>query len=282
LRTLSTRSVLAAVGCALLASCAGGTPTADPAGVPLATMPTPTASRAADVQEARDRYLVRALAPHLPAAVEGMRLSAVGTGIFIATDRLLTNYHVIGGGCRAYTVGNNTEGEEVEAKIVAADPQADLAVLSAEPKDVRPAKFLMEVLQETADGLAIVGYPEHGLPVLQAEMGHVAVFQDDLESAGRLFRFFGPVRRGNSGGPLLSSSGAVVGVVTAKVNTVAVYQRTGEVVDDVGYAIGNRTVFDFLVANQIRFEPATPQSSLSSDELLQRAHEFVRQVGCWK
>jgi hypothetical protein len=73
-----------------------------------------------------------------------------------------------------------------------------------------------------------------------------------------------------------------VGVVTAKVNTVAVYQRTGEVVDDVGYAIGNRTVFDFLVANQIRFEPATAQSSLSSDELLQRAHEFVRQVGCWK
>jgi hypothetical protein len=73
-----------------------------------------------------------------------------------------------------------------------------------------------------------------------------------------------------------------VGVVTAKINTVAVYQRTGEVVDDVGFAIGNRTVFDFLAANRITFEPATPQASLSSDGLLQRAHEFVRQVGCWK
>jgi S1-C subfamily serine protease len=214
--------------------------------------------------------------------VEGMRLSTTGTGFFIAADRVVTNFHVIGDSCRAITVGNNTEGEEVEATVVATSQQADLAVLSATTKDIRPADFMMGTLMETHDGLSIIGYPEHGLAVLQAEMGRVAVFQDDIESGGNYLRFFGPVRRGNSGGPLLDESGAVAGVVTAKINTVAVYKTTGAVVDDVGYAIRNRTVLGFLTANGINFAPAAPRPALSPDDILKRAHEFVRQVGCWK
>ncbi len=81
---------------------------------------------------------------------------------------------------------------------------------------------------------------------------------------------------------MLDSHGAVVGVVTAKVDTVAVYQKTGEVVDDLAFAIANRTVFDFLARNQITFVPASADANQSSDELLQKAHGFVRQVSCWK
>jgi S1-C subfamily serine protease len=210
-----------------------------------------------------------------------MRLVGVGSGFFIATDRVLTNFHVAGV-CRAITVGNNTEGEEVDAQLIASDPRADLAVLSAEEKDIRPAHFLTGSFNETNEDIAIVGYPEHGRVVLQAELDHIAVFQDDLEKSGPRYNFFGPVRRGNSGGPLLDGGGAVVGVVTAKIDTVAVYQKTGEVVDDLGVAIANRTVLDFLAANHIPFEAAMAGAKLSSDELLQKAHGFVRQVGCWR
>jgi serine protease Do len=277
LRTIIARIALLAAGCCMVAACASGPPVTEPARVPAALVPAPERS-----QEARERYVMHALAPHQITAVEGMRLAGTGTGFFIAADRVLTNFHVIGGGCRALTVGNNTEGEQVAAAVVATNPEADLAVLSATAKDVRPADFMMGALMETREGLSIIGYPEHGLPVLEAEMGHVAVFQDDLEAAGRLFRFFGPVRRGNSGGPLLDNSGAVVGVVTAKLNTVAVYESTGAVIDDVGYAIGNRTVLGFFAANGIAFAPAAARPSLSPDEILKRAHQFVRQVGCWK
>jgi S1-C subfamily serine protease len=277
LRTLMGRVALLVAGCCMAAACANGPPVTEQALLPVPVVPAPERS-----QEARDRYVMQALAPHRLAAVEGMRLSATGTGFFFAADRVLTNFHVIGGACRALTVGNNTEGERVEATVVATNPQADLAVLSATAKDVRPADFMIGPLMETIEGLAIIGYPEHGLPVLQAEMGRVAVFQDDLEMGGRLFRFFGPVRRGNSGGPLLDDSGAVAGVVTAKLNTVAVYQNTGAVIDDVGFAIGNRTVFDFFAVNGIAFDLAASRPTLSPDEMLKRAHEFVRQVGCWK
>jgi hypothetical protein len=245
--------------------------------IPLAAAELPVE----ESQEARERYVMRALSPSLPPGVAGMRRIATGSGFFIAANLLLTNFHVVGG-CRAMTVGNNTEGEEVVAKLIASDPRADLAVLSAEEKDVQPAQFLTGTFNETREDLAIVGYPEHGLPVLQAELHRVAVFQDDLLKGGSRYSFFGPVRRGNSGGPLLNGQGAVVGVVTAKIDTVAVYQKTGEVVDDLGVAIGNHTVFDFLARNQIPFVPASDNANLSSDDLLQKTHGFVRQVGCWK
>jgi S1-C subfamily serine protease len=242
----------------------------------------PVAAPSEQVQSEQDRRIMRALAgPHIPAGVQGMRRFGVGSGIFIAPNRVLSNFHVAGE-CRALTVGNNTEGEEVDAALLAGDPQQDLVVLSADEPDVHPAQFLTAGFKQSQDDLAIVGYPEHGLPVLQAELYRASVFQDDLEKPGPRYSFFGNVRRGNSGGPLLNAQGAVVGVVTAKIDTVAVYRKTGEVIDDLGIAISNRTVFDFLAANHIPFEPAAERPKLSSDELLQLAHGFVRQVSCWK
>jgi S1-C subfamily serine protease len=264
----------------MVTACAAQLPPA-----PLAPVSAPVASTppAEDSQsrEARERYVVHALSTHAPPGVEGMRRIGSGSGFFIAMDRVVTNFHVVES-CRAMTVGNNTEGEEVDAKVIATDPRADLAVLAAEEKDIQPAQFLAGPFAETREDLAIVGYPEHGLVVLQAELHRVAVFQDDLERGGARYNFFGPVRRGNSGGPLLDAHGAVVGVVTAKIDTVALYKKTGEVVDDLGVAIANHTVFDFLSKNQIAFAPATADADLSSEDLLKKAHGFVRQIGCWR
>jgi serine protease Do len=257
---------------------------AAPASPAASTRPEADPSATDVARAAREQHILQSLSPRFPPGVEGMRRVGSGTGFFIASNRLLTNFHVVGG-CRAMTVGNNSEGEEVDAEVIATDPRADLAVLSAEEKDIHPAQFLADPLTESREDLAIVGYPEHGLPVLQAELHHISVYQDDLLRGQTRYNFFGNVRRGNSGGPLLDSQGAVVGVVTAKIDTVAVYRQTGTVVDDVGIAISNRTVFAFLAANKISFKPtesAAPGTNLPADELLQKAHSFVRQVSCWK
>ena len=252
---------------------------------PIASLPAAAdMSDPVKAREAREQYVLQALSPRIPPGVQGMSHVGSGSGFFIAPDRLLTNFHVVSG-CRAMTVGNNSEGEEVDAKVIATDPVTDLAVLAAEEKDIHPAQFLADPLTESREDLAIVGYPEHGLPVLQAELHHISVYEDDLHKDGQRYSFFGNVRRGNSGGPLLDNYGAVVGVVTAKIDTVAVYRQTGAVVDDVGVAIANRTVFAFLTANNIEFasaEAAVSTANLGSDELLQKARSFVRQVGCWR
>jgi serine protease Do len=267
----------------MLTAAAMGEPPAQ--AFPTSSVPIAADTAAPDAtREAREQYILQALSPRMPPGVEGLTHVGSGTGFFISSTHLLTNFHVVNG-CRAMTVGNNSEGKEVDAKVIAGDANLDLAVLSAEEQDIRPAQFLVDPLTESREDLAIVGYPEHGLPVLQAELHHISVYEDDLRRGGLRYDFFGNVRRGNSGGPLLDNHGAVVGVVTAKIDTVAVYRKTGTVVDDVGVAIANHTVFGFLTANNIEFETAdaaVSEADLPSDVLLQKAHSFVRQVGCWK
>ena len=184
--------------------------------------------------------------------------------------------------CRALTVGNNVEGAEESAKLIAGDSMIDLAVLSTPSGRAKPAQFRTAITAQTEERLAAVGYPEHGLPVLQAELLEVAIYGPDLMAAGGRYFFNGAVRRGNSGGPVLDDTAAVVGVVTAQIDTVAVYNMTGVVIDDVGFAISNRTIFEFLDANKIVFESALSARRLSPQQVLGEARGFVRQISCWR
>ncbi len=131
--------------CAVLVACASEAPAPqlDELPPPSPALPAPPAvvrTAVAESLDARERSILRALSPRVPLGVEGMRRIGTGSGFFIAANQLLTNFHVVAS-CRAMTVGNNTEGEEVAAKLFASDPQADLAVLSAEEKDIQPAQF---------------------------------------------------------------------------------------------------------------------------------------------
>ena len=245
-----------------------------------ATTAAPPSKPQTAAEDERTSHILKTLNPRHPPSVQGLRLAATGTGFFIGPRSVLTNFHVAER-CKALTVGNNTEGEEIAATLLAGDARNDLAILSADDPHARPAYFQTALDQETGAGLAIVGYPEHGLPVLQAEMNQVVASPDDLLSDRPNYPFSGAVRRGDSGSPVLDDSGAVLGIVRAKIDTVATYRATGEVVDRIGYAISNSTIIRFLRANHLDIEPAGPAHGLAPDQLLERAHEFVRQIGCW-
>jgi len=90
------------------------------------------------------------------------------------------------------------------------------------------------------------------------------------------------VRHGDSGSPVLDDHGSVIGVVSKRLNTEMIYEMTGVLVNEVGIAISNRKVFEFLRANQIAFQPAAGAMMRSQRELLREAHGFVRQIGCWR
>jgi len=274
----------ALAGCSLGPPPGGEVAVAPPPAVAVLPPPAPPAAEPgppAAGNTARDSYVERALARPLPPGLEGHREVGVGSGFYIAPDRLLTNFHVAGV-CNVVTVGNDSEGAITLAKVIAGDAAVDLAVLATDATVATPARFETSIYAESGDDLAIVGYPEHGLAVRQAEIDPVTARQADMLADRRVYPFDGPVRHGNSGSPILDDTGAVVGVAAMKIDTVARYQRTGEVVDNVGFAIGNHAVFGFLAANKIDYLPARPAARLTPPQLLQFAHGFVRQVGCWK
>jgi S1-C subfamily serine protease len=214
--------------------------------------------------------------------VDGLRQAARGTGFFIGPESVLTNFHVVSR-CSAVTVGNNFEGKEVAAMIIAHDEMADLAVLSAAASDVTPARFKTTVDTDTAQTWAIVGYPAVPVsPVPAARLDRIWIDPIDFLGEPKTIPFSGAVERGNSGSPVLDNVGSIVGIVFAKLDSQKVYESTGAIINDVGVAIPNRVVFDFLRANAIAFEPAMSTRRRSQEELLNEAHGFVRQVICWR
>jgi S1-C subfamily serine protease len=165
---------------------------------------------------------------------------------------------------------------------VAGDAAVDLAVLSTMGAGETPVVFNTDAPLESGAHLAVVGYPAFGRPVLEAQLEQASVMDSDATGDRRFYSFIGAVRGGNSGGPVLDEKGAVVGVVTAKINTPAIFKRTGIVVKDIGFAIPNSTIFDFLRRNSVAFQQGQQAAALAPAQLLQEAHRFVRQIGCWK
>lgn len=274
---LLTLSVLA---CGFVSCCGPAPPAAQPA---RPSAPARPAAASGQAEAAREQYILHALhESRPPRGLTGHREIALGTGFYISRSEVLTNFHVVGN-CGGLTVGNGVEGREMTAHLVAGDQAADLAVIATAPAPgVAPARFETALYTETGAHLAVVGYPAHGLAVLKAELRPITARQVDLVATRPRYVFDGVIHPGNSGSPVLDDSGAVVGVVTAEVDTPKMYRETGHLIENIGIAIANRTVFRFLSRRHLRYRPAIPAPGLDRAALLAKARGFVRQIGCWR
>ena len=62
----------------------------------------------------------------------------------------------------------------------------------------------------------------------------------------RHFQISTPVQSGNSGGPLVNEKGQVVGIVVAKLDEEATYEITGDLPENVNYAVKSSFILPFL------------------------------------
>ncbi len=139
-----------------------------------------------------------------------------GTGFVFGTNRIMTNAHVVAGVSEPeLTIGQDI----IDAEVVVYDPQLDVAVLSFDDASVRA--LALDFGAEAKDGVAILGYPEDGpfdvgTARIRAEqrLRSPNIYGTDTVIR-QVFSLRGSVRPGNSGGPIVSSTGDVVGMVFA-------------------------------------------------------------------
>lgn len=144
-----------------------------------------------------------------------------GTGFVVSPGRVVTNAHVVAG---VSTPLIQTSGQgTLRARVVYFDPAKDLAVLAVDGLNVAPLPVAANL--PAGAPAAFAGYPLGGpLQVKPARIisaGPLLVANIDSEKKSLLdvYQLAANVQSGNSGGPLLDTSGNVVGVIFAKSTT---------------------------------------------------------------
>lgn len=149
-------------------------------------------------------------------------LRGVGTGVVII-DRgiILTNLHVVGQDEKTRIKVHFANGHVADAIVLRRQPENDLAVLQAlsVPDDLVPATLRSTQGLAVGDKVVAVGFPFNIGP--SASSGIVSGLKRtylsprDNETLRDLIQFDAAANPGNSGGPLITMSGEVVGIVTA-------------------------------------------------------------------
>ncbi|GAA3537783.1 serine protease [Aeromicrobium flavum] len=139
-----------------------------------------------------------------------------GSGFVIAPERVMTNAHVIAGVDEpTVTLGDR----RYDARPVWFDTTLDLAVVDVPGLAGTPLRF--DTGADQGDPAAVLGFPENGPFDARAARvrGQLNLRGPDIYGEGRIardvFSIRSLVRSGNSGGPLISAQGDVIGVIFA-------------------------------------------------------------------
>ena len=186
---------------------------------------------------------------------------SVGTGVIFSEDGyILTNHHVVRGGSECYVTLDS--GYSMDVCFVAGDEDSDLAVLKVPPGELMTVGALPFASFGDSEQL-VVGDPVYAIGAprrLRGTLtkGIISAIDRDIEVEGRtmtLLQTNAALNSGNSGGPLISERGQVVGINVAKY--MSDWNRDS--VEGLGFAIPSayleRIVNDLLKWGEVLPEP---------------------------
>ncbi len=226
-------------------------------GLPPVMMPWEDGS-SVDVEapniEVADQAMVQDIRPsvvHVIADADGCRRRMMGSGFVTADNYVVTNAHVVAGTQTAYV---DTVVGIKEARVVYYNPEVDIAVLRAENLGLEPLAWA-DGPAYTGDDAVVMGFPHSGPFTANAARirERVNIAGPDIYSNSRVEResyiLRGTVVQGNSGGPLISPNGTVLGLIfgASVDDTDTGYAITAE---EVRAHIGDVTRFENSVDTQ--------------------------------
>jgi len=173
-----------------------------------------------------------------------------GSGFVYAPDHVMTNAHVVAG-IDDPSVRIGGVGQSYDARVVLFDPNKDVAVLYVPGLKAPVLRF--DDTAERGDSAVVAGYPQDGNLNLQAATVANRVratgqnIYSDATVTREIYSIRSTVRPGNSGGPLLTTTGRVYGVVFARStsdNETGYVLTAAEVSSDARRAAGSTAAVD--------------------------------------
>lgn len=177
---------------------------------------------------------------------------SVGTGFFVSDDGyLITANHVIHN--REKVLVRLRGNILLKATIIKVDAARDLALLKIYN---RSTALSIANWGEIPVGLEVyvIGYPlptsaNMGIRITEGLInGAVGIGERKLD----LFQLSAQVQKGNSGGPVLSPDGLVVGVVQGKLDALQVAEKTHDLPQNVNFALKSSVLMHFLEGSEYK------------------------------
>lgn len=171
-------------------------------------------------------------------------MTGIGTGIIMSKDGyIVTNAHVIYddeygyGEASSVQIQMSDEETTYDARIVAYDKEADIAVLKIDADNLTPAEFGDSSSCEVGEMVVAIGNPL-GLQFQNTvTCGIISALDRKVtinDNTMTLIQTDTAINNGNSGGPLINSSGQVIGINSAKMSSTYSGEAT---VEGIGFAI---------------------------------------------
>ena len=210
------------------------------------------------------------------------RLAKNGTAFAINRGgEFLTNYHVVKG-CSSVRV--QVGGVLHDGTVAFTDDRNDLAVVRTRVTDIEPLRLREGKMGiRPADQVVALGYPYSGLlatspQVTTGAVSNLAGLHDD----SRVLQLTAPIQPGNSGGPLLDLSGNVVGIVSSRINELAIAEATGSLPQNINFAIKSGIIREFLDTHRVDYTSSQSSTKLDPADVGEMATKSTVLPECYK
>ncbi len=207
--------------------------------------------------------------------------SRSGTGFVVsANGHIVTNHHVIEG---CGDIKGNLTGEAATAlRVVSSDANNDLALLQA-PSTATFKEFarIRDRSIRSGDSVVAIGFPYRGLlsSDFTVTTGIVSSLSG-MRNDSRFLQISAPVQPGNSGGPLFDTGGQVVGVVTGKLDNLRIAVATGNIPENINFAIKTGALRDFLDNSVVPYQTGEPKGELKTTDIAANARAYTMLISC--
>jgi S1-C subfamily serine protease len=207
----------------------------------------------------------------------GSKMDSTGTGFFVSGDGYIaTAAHVVDG-C------SEMRSPHLHLKIVAEDKASDVAILSSGEKSPYFIKLRGGRGPRVGEAVVAVGFPLHGL--LGDDIivtGGIVSSLVGMKNDRRDIQISAPTQPGNSGGPIVGEDGTLVGVLQGGLDAVKFAQVTGDVPQNVNFAVSAGTLQSFLNAHQVPYILSDGAAKKGSAEISAEASRYTIFLECWK